>query len=129
MTRAVYDGLLEEARRAYPHECCGLLAGSSACATRLLPLSNALRSPTRYEADPRDLIAAFRTIRQEQLELLAIYHSHPSTPAEPSRTDLAWNYYGPLPHLIVSLACEPPEVRAFRLGSDSYVEIGLRVGQ
>ncbi len=127
ITRAAFNALVNEALRAAPAECCGLLAGRPPWATRLLPLSNELRSPTRYQADPRDLIKAFRLMRQERLELLAIYHSHPTTPAEPSRTDLAQNYYGALPHLIISLLSDPPEVRAFRLGSDSYEQVQLHV--
>jgi len=119
--------MLEEARRAYPAECCGLLAGVPPLASRLLPLANELASPTRYQADARDLIAAFRTMRNERIELLAIYHSHPNTAAEPSRTDLAQNYYGSLPHVIISLLSQPPQVRAFRLGPDSYTQIELTV--
>ena len=75
---------------------------ASACRS-FYPLRNELQSETRYNADPHDLIAAQIELRRRGAEILAIYHSHPAWQAIPSQTDLAENYYGPVPRIIVSL--------------------------
>ena len=67
-----------------------------------------------------------RFLRERGGEFLAIYHSHPRWAAIPSRTDLATNYYGDLPRIIVSLLAEPPDVRAWRLTPYDYAELPWR---
>jgi proteasome lid subunit RPN8/RPN11 len=84
---------------------------------------NAAASPTLYEADPRSLFAAFKEMRREGTELLAIYHSHPTSPPIPSRTDLARNGYGPdVVHFIVSLLSATPVVRGWHLEETTFRE-------
>ncbi len=125
--RSVWANMLDHARRVLPEECCGLLAGHGSQCSRLYELENADHSPVRYSAEPRSLIAAFRDMRERGLELLAIYHSHPTSAAVPSRTDLAENYYGTVPRIIISLAVNPPEVRGYVLHPDRWQEIELVV--
>ena len=115
--------MVDHARVLAPAECCGLLAGHGQRAQCRYPMRNALASPTRYLADAGDLCAAFRQIRTSRLDLVAIYHSHPSSPAVPSRVDLEQNYYGPVPRIIISLTQEPPMVKAFRLFEDHFQEL------
>lgn len=119
----LYDAMIDHARQEYPLECCGLLAGLKETATRLYRLRNQLASPIAYSADPHELFAAQREMRQDQLELVAIYHSHPATEARPSRHDIAQNYYGPVPRIIVSLAGPEPVVRAYRLSDQHFEEL------
>ena len=122
----IFDTMIEHARVEMPVECCGLLGGRAGVVSHRFALRNELASPVAYQADPRDLFAAFREIRQCGLELLAIYHSHPSSPARPSRVDLEQNYYGEVPRIIISLAGEPPVVKAFRLLDDRFEELPIR---
>ncbi len=125
LVASVWKRMLEHAGRTLPEECCGLLAGPSDVCTVLYELENEDHSPVRYSAEPRSLIAAFRDMRQRGLELKAIYHSHPTSPAVPSRTDLAENYYGTVPRIIISLASAEPDVRAYVLFPDSWRQIEL----
>lgn len=112
--------LIAHARSEQPLECCGLLAGHIAddvgTATTRFPVKNDAASSTEYFSNPRDMLFAFRTIRERGLELLAIYHSHPTSEAVPSRHDIERNTYGEsAAHLIVSLAGAEPVVRAWWL--------------
>ena len=109
--------------RESPLECCGLLGGVSPLVSSINPMRNASASEVRYDADPRDLIAAVQSLRARNAEILAIYHSHPRWSAIPSKTDLAENHYGEVPRIIVSLLGETPEVRVWRLDTDSYEEL------
>ncbi len=117
--------MVRHALEQAPLECCGLLAGVGTRATHVYPLRNERASPTAYRAEATDLFAALRDMRAQSIELVAIYHSHPSSPALPSATDLRENYYDDLPRVIVSLTSRPPVVRAFRLFADRYDEIAL----
>jgi proteasome lid subunit RPN8/RPN11 len=130
---SVRDAMVAQALAEQPNECCGMLAGVlelpdvrhrliGRVVTRY-PLVNALASPRRYEAQPRGLFDAHKGMRKAGLELLAIYHSHPTTEPVPSRTDLENNGYDDtVVHLIISLAVMPPLIRAWRLTSVDYRE-------
>ncbi len=117
------DAMVAHCRREAPRECCGLLGGRGRRAATFHPLTNSLASETRYEADPQEVIRAVVSMRERGDEIVAIYHSHPRWAATPSRTDLATNYYGEVPRIIVSLLGEEPEIRAWRLDPESFEEI------
>jgi proteasome lid subunit RPN8/RPN11 len=120
---SVLSAMIAHCLREAPLECCGLLTGRTRRARTFVPLRNAEQSPTRYEADGRDLIDAVVAMRQRNESIVAIYHSHPKWQAVPSRTDLETNYYGDVPRIIVSLLERPPVVRVWRLEPARYDEI------
>ena len=135
-TRLTIPGPLRErviahARAASPNECCGLLAGFIAegvgRATEQLPIVNDLACPTRYQTNAYDLFAAFRRLRDHNLELLAVYHSHPASAPVPSRRDVMENTYGEtVVHLIVGLAGAEPEVRGWWITESGFRKAELR---
>lgn len=119
----IFNAMIAHCRRETPLECCGILGGVVPVVSSIHPLRNTDASETRYTADPRDVIEVVRWLRERGGEFLAIYHSHPRWEAVPSRTDLEKNFYGDLPRIIVSLLSDDPEVRVWRLDSDSYEEL------
>ncbi|WP_165232929.1 Mov34/MPN/PAD-1 family protein [Aquisphaera insulae] len=128
ITRACCDAMIAHCRAESPLECCGLLGGRPPRASSFHPLPNvAPQGETRYEADPVAVIEAVRSLRDEGMEILAIYHSHPRWEAVPSRTDLETNYWGEMPRIIVSLLADPPEIRIWRLDPKSFEELPWRL--
>jgi proteasome lid subunit RPN8/RPN11 len=134
--RTVADGLVAQALSESPHECCGLLAGTFEDHPRsgqrgrvvgLYPLVNELASPTRFVSEARSLLAAIKAIRAAKLEVLAVYHSHPTSDPVPSRTDLAWNNWPEVVAVIVGLTSNPPQTRAWWLMAEDYREVGWEV--
>lgn len=82
--------LLEEAARAHPLECCGLLLGSGGRVDRVQPCANVHADPARhFEIDPAALIAAHKAQRAGGPQIVGYYHSHPTGIAAPSATDQA----------------------------------------
>jgi desampylase len=84
--------LLDEARKAHPAECCGLLIGQDNVVTHIIPAANVSKTPhSHFEIDPAVLIAAEKAVRAGQWRevILGYYHSHPSGEAMPSQTDAA----------------------------------------
>jgi len=123
LPRSIYLQMIAHCIDQAPLEACGILGGLGERAVAIHPLRNELASPTRYQAQAVDLLAAFRSLEQAQLQLLAIYHSHPQSQPIPSRVDLDQNYYEFVPRIIVSLMEAEPVVRVWRLDPDSYTEL------
>lgn len=108
---AIAQEIVAQAERELPSECCGLLAADDAVRpgeaeiieiSRHFELTNQLNSPIRFESEPSSLFAAMKEMRRRKWELVAIYHSHPTSPPIPSRFDLANNFYGDqVQHLIL----------------------------
>jgi proteasome lid subunit RPN8/RPN11 len=125
LPRQFYDEMIAQARAELPNECCGMLAGvivdGEAWVSRRYPLVNTAASPVRYEAEPRSLFLATKDMRKVHIELLAFYHSHPTSPAVPSKTDLAMNFYGPdVICFIISLNGVEPVLRGWHLGEADF---------
>lgn len=121
----------------YPHECCGALLGRDASAVAGIdPGKDALTPPreilalfplvNRREDSPRnrfsvavdDVRAADKAAREQGLEVVGWYHSHPDHPARPSGYDRdhAWPWYS---YIIVSVhSGAPQEVTSWRLNDD-----------
>lgn len=93
-----------EVARCAPEEACGLLAGRWAGETCqvavVFPVTNLLHSATRYRLDPAEQLAVFDQIDSLGLELVGIYHSHPTGPDHPSPIDIAEAYYPEAVYLI-----------------------------
>jgi proteasome lid subunit RPN8/RPN11 len=131
LPRQFHREIVLQAKAELPNECCGLLAGrvekaagrSVGRVLRRLPLANAAASPREFDSEPRSMFAAHKEMRKENLEMLGIYHSHPASPPVPSGTDLERNNHGDsVVNLIVSLATDVPEIRAWWLGPNDYQE-------
>lgn len=117
--------MIEQARADAPLETCGLLAGRDGRVTRVLPVPNALHSPVAYQMDGQALVDAMMACDYEPL---GIYHSHPAGPPVPSSTDVAKAFYPDSVYVIISLAQEPPSVRAFRILGGAVTQVELQIG-
>jgi proteasome lid subunit RPN8/RPN11 len=83
-----------------PNEACGLLAFRNGVAERYIPCINEAESPYRFELKPRDPMDFY--LEDEGYEL-AVFHSHPTDSARPSKTDIAnIGLWESRPYLILS---------------------------
>jgi proteasome lid subunit RPN8/RPN11 len=122
----IVNAMIDHARRERPRECCGLLVGTGGVVESAVPLINESPSPCDSYLVGVGLLGPFQAMRARGQELLAIYHSHPASPALPSQRDLAENYYGSVVHVIISLALVDPVVRAYRLAASTFEEVAWR---
>jgi [CysO sulfur-carrier protein]-S-L-cysteine hydrolase len=92
ITREIYDAIVAHARADHPDEACGIVAGpeGSDRPARFVPMLNAARSPTFYELDSAEQFKVWREMDDRDEEPVVIYHSHTSTEAHPSRTDISY---------------------------------------
>jgi proteasome lid subunit RPN8/RPN11 len=121
----VEAAILAHARQAAPAECCGLLLGLDDTIVEARPARNVADDPTRrYLIDPADHLHALRSARDRSLDVVGAYHSHPRSSATPSPTDREAGFSHFL-FLIVGLAADPPELRAWRWDEGNFSTVAL----
>src|SRR5437016_662556 len=106
----VLNALMGHVLRELPNECCGLLAGARSTdgaelqVSRGYALRNVADDPrTEFLSEPRDMFEAVRAMRTDETEILAVYHSHPTSEPVPSRKDIERSYAESVVTLIVGL--------------------------
>jgi proteasome lid subunit RPN8/RPN11 len=121
MHAAALESVIEHAREAAPHECCGLLLGHGEDITDAVRTRNISDAPaTRFLIDPEDHIVARRAAHARGLDVVGFYHSHPRSPAEPSERDRAECSYPDHLYMIVSVCADPAEVGLFRFDAGNF---------
>ena len=118
------DDVIAHAQADAPNECCGYMRLSDGSVEQVFRAENLRNSPYGYEIDPKSLLAA-NDLDDDGFGV-AIYHSHPRSPAEPSQTDINLAHYPHWLYLIVSLAGEP-QLRAWRIADGRVEEESVEV--
>jgi [CysO sulfur-carrier protein]-S-L-cysteine hydrolase len=119
--------MVAQAHRELPNECCGLIggtveAGGIGRALQLYPLTNAAGSPVEYLSDGREMFDALRDMRRRAIDVIAVYHSHPTSDPFPSKTDRERNYSTEVVNLIISLKTGKAVMRGWWLTADGQSE-------
>lgn len=129
LPRTVVNQLLHHAQSAAEQEVCGLVGASQGLASEVYPVANvSTEADHLFAMDPKGQIEAMRQMRDRGQQLLAIYHSHPHAPAEPSLRDLQEAAYPEALYLIISLNTKGVlEMRGFRLAEQGVEEVELAV--
>ena len=113
--QAIIDAIIAHAQRDFPLEACGILGGTEGVVSEHYPMTNTDRSNEHFTMEPKEQFAVVKDLRAKGKEMLVIYHSHPESPARPSQEDIRLALTPDVVHLIVSLAGENPDARAFRI--------------
>jgi proteasome lid subunit RPN8/RPN11 len=73
------------------------------------------QSRVHFSFDPGEQFATVKKSRNDGLKVLAVYHSHPETPARPSEEDIRLAFDSEISYVIVSLCGEQETVRSFQI--------------
>ncbi len=122
--RTIVDEMIAHAREDLPNEACGMVHARDGSPVGVHRVKNDAASPYRYEMNPLQMMKLEGRRDHEGEKLFAIYHSHVASPARPSPTDVRMAFFPPgemeqepaypgTMYILVSLASEPPDVRAF----------------
>lgn len=118
--KAIYQGMVEHAKKESPIECCGILSGKEETVLKVFALKNAEESPVRYSIPPQEQLRVFEEMEKDSMEMIAVYHSHPHSIPFPSETDVKMAFYPELSTIIVSLKEEKnPIVKAFQIKEEA----------
>jgi proteasome lid subunit RPN8/RPN11 len=143
--------MTEDAIVNYPSECCGLLLGKSnnesKKVVKAIPTANDWENQKdlflefdgelevnnrqctdSFSINPLTFLKIQKQARQENLDIIGIYHSHPDYPATPSTFDrqFAWSIYS---YIIMSVSEDRVHnICSWRLDhSSQFIEEELRV--
>lgn len=122
LEKKVKKGIIEEALKALPNECCGFVFGSESetgdrVLSEFMPVENVCPTDAvmQYAIAPEEYIKAEVFAHEHDLTLLGIYHSHPGGDAHPTAKDksIALPYFS---YVIVSMPGQQKiELRSWRL--------------
>lgn len=126
-TKSQIDEMVAHARDDLPNECCGVVSSTDGVAQTVHRAINAAASPLRYEIDSKDFLRIYNLIDDADQEVGAIYHSHTRSAAYPSQTDINLALWPDALYIIVSLAADDPDVKAFSIVDRTVSEVELEV--
>ncbi len=127
LPRTLINQLMTHAQSDDKKEVCGFIASRHGLPVKIYPIANiATPAEKLFEMEPRALIDAIKKMRQLDEEIFAIYHSHPSSPAAPSKRDIDEFSYPEALSLIISLNTKGVlEMRAYRMATDHASEVTI----
>jgi len=117
----VIKEIVAHAEKNAPIEACGYLAGNDDLVTVGVPLCNADESPKHFSFDPKEQFEAVRDLRKRGFKPMAVYHSHPASPARPSQEDIRLAFDPNVSYVIVSLD-NGVAVKSFSLQAGTITE-------
>ncbi|MFH1715714.1 MAG: M67 family metallopeptidase [Planctomycetota bacterium] len=124
----IFEQMAEQARTEAPIEACGILAGMNGKAQKIYRMTNADHRGDHFMMEPREQFAVVRDIRSSSLELLAIYHSHPETPARPSAEDIRLALTPNVVYVILSLQNgNRPALKGFRVDNGTVTDVPVEI--
>ena len=121
----IQQQLFDHALSIAPIESCGYLAGKDGVVTTFYPMTNIDNSPEHFSFDPKEQFQVVKKARAAKESLLAVYHSHPESPARLSEEDIRlFNDSDPV-YLIVSLADQLPVMQGFKVFKENEHNIEI----
>jgi proteasome lid subunit RPN8/RPN11 len=121
-----WQAMLDHVKKNVPLESCGLLAGKNDRVEKVIFVQNKAQSPVRFVMDPYEQLNAFQWMEANNLDLLGIFHSHPTGPETASATDIAEAAYEVV-YLIWSPNQEHWLARGFWIEDGAVTEIPLQI--
>ena len=123
----IFELMLRQAKAQAPIEACGILAGRDNQVEKLYEMTNADKSSDHFMMDPEEQFKVVKDIRAAGLEMLAIYHSHPETPARLSGEDIRLALTPGVIYIIVSLQNQKPSVKGYIIEDDKITEVSVKI--
>jgi proteasome lid subunit RPN8/RPN11 len=125
----IADAIIRQAREELPNEACGLLTGRDERVEKHYPMANIDRSPEHFSFDPQEQFHVLKSARADGQKIIANYHSHPASPARPSKEDIRLAYDPNVVYIIASLAAEKPDIKAFHIRNSEVISIPIVLSQ
>ena len=124
----IFEQMLRQAKAQAPIEACGILAGKDGAIEKLYKMTNANKSSDHFMMEPGEQFEVVKDIRAAGLDMLAIYHSHPQTPARLSAEDVRLALTPGVTYVIVSLQdSNCPVVKGFYIENSDVTEVPVEV--
>ena len=118
--QAIHDDMIAHAREGFPLEVCGILGGIGESVSAIYRMTNTDASNEHFMMDPKEQFAVVKDLRAKGVSMLAIYHSHPESPARPSEEDIRLALTPDVSYVIISLAdADQVDMKSFKISTGS----------
>lgn len=125
--KEIIDAIFEHATTQAPVEACGYLAGKDDRVLTYYRMTNMDHSEEHFSFDPEEQFRVIKATRKEGIKLIGVYHSHPVTPARPSKEDIHLAYDPAIIYVIVSLADNKKTIKSFRINGKEVTTEPLEI--
>ena len=120
LSRGFYERIVEEGKKAVPEEMCGLIGGTLKGGDKVVReiyfLENTDHSPEHFSMNPQEQLKAVKDMRSRGLVPLGNFHSHPESPARPSKEDQRLAYDKNASYMILFLMDKDrPVLKSFHI--------------
>ncbi|WP_430788250.1 Mov34/MPN/PAD-1 family protein [Virgibacillus flavescens] len=120
--QAIYDQMLAHGRTTLPFETCGLLSGNNGNVQSIWKLENELKSDRRFFVGKGIIEETIREIKSLDEQVLAIYHTHPTTAPVPSFYDITNHPDEVVKMVIVSYKTMHPITKCYNICGANHQE-------
>ena len=119
--KAFIEEIRDQGLKELPNEACGYLYGKDLSnLDGRIAMENIDFSPEHFSFASKDMFLALKTARSEDKALLAVYHTHPETPARMSEEDKRLANDTSMVYLIYSLSED--QIKSFTINKEKQVQ-------
>jgi len=118
----IVDEIYRHALKEAPLEACGYLAGRKNIITKNYPMTNIDESKVHFTFDVNEQFRVIRDVRSNGLEVIAVYHSHPNSPARLSEEDIRLANDPDIYYIVVSAVRSNLDIRSFKI-KDGVIKV------
>jgi proteasome lid subunit RPN8/RPN11 len=124
----IFKQMVLQGRAVAPVEACGILAGRDGIVVKCFEMTNADNSAEHFTMVPEEQFAVAKDMRAAGLEMAAVYHTHPATPARPSQEDIKLAVMPGAVYVILSLVDpDEPIAKAFAIEDGVVNNLDLEI--
>lgn len=123
--KEILSEIISHCKDTYPYEACGILAGKDRVVKKIYKMTNIEKSSVSYMMESGEQFKVMKELREQGLEMTAIFHSHPYADAYPSRRDIKVAFYEDSFYVIVSFIHKEPLIKAFEIKDGIVREVEI----
>ena len=106
LTSSQKQVLVKHSNEKKPNECCAILFGTikndKSFVKEIFLADNVEKSPINFTISNKQLIEAYKLAEEKKLEVIGVFHSHPDSIPNPSKTDVKFMEINPTIWIIYS---------------------------
>jgi len=115
INQKIIDEIYKHAKEEAPFEACGYLAGRKNNVMKKYAMTNMDKSKEHFTLDVNEQFKVIKEARSKGLDIIAVYHTHPHSPARLSMEDIRLANDPDITYIILSLAEQNIDIRSFKI--------------
>ncbi|HOK40757.1 MAG TPA: M67 family metallopeptidase [bacterium] len=129
MKKKDFEEIKKECEKNKDKESCGILAGRNNIVEKIYIMNNVSDKPEIcYFMDTKEQIKVMKEIREKELDLIGIFHSHINVKAYPSKRDIELAFYPEAVYIIIEIEeGKFQEMNGYEIKNDEIKEVNIEI--